>query len=52
MLNVKYVDGSISVKSNTGLSEATSFQVPLPMLYGKARFRIPTTDLSFQVEGN
>jgi len=51
-VNVKYVDGSISVKSNTGLSEATSFQVPLPMLYGKARFDVPTTDLSFQVEGN
>ena len=51
-LNVKYVDGSISIKDNTILSEATDFQVPIPMLYVKARFDVPTTDLSFQVEGN
>ena len=50
-LNVKYVDGSVSVKNNL-VSEATSFQVPIPMLYAKARFDVPTTDLSFQVEGN
>jgi len=51
-VNVKYVDGSISVKSDRGRSEATDFQVPIPMLYAKARFDVPTTDLSFQVEGN
>jgi len=51
-LNIKYVDGSISVKSNTGLSESTTFQVPVPMLYAKARFDVPTTDLSFQAEAN
>ena len=51
-VNVKYVDGLVSVKSNTGLSEATDFQVAIPMLYAKARFDVPTTDLSFQVEGN
>jgi len=51
-LNVKYIDGAISVKNNTGLSESTDFQVPVPMLYAKARFDVPTTDLSFQAEGN
>jgi outer membrane protein len=51
-VNVKYVDGSVSIKDNNTLSEATDFQVPIPMLYAKARFDVPTTDLSFQVEGN
>jgi len=51
-LNVKYIDGAISVKDNKGLSESTDFQVPVPMLYAKARFDVPTTDLSFQAEGN
>jgi outer membrane protein len=51
-VNVKYVDGSISIKDSTTLSESTNFQVPIPMLYAKARFDVPTTDLSFQVEGN
>jgi len=50
-LNVKYVDGSVSVKNNAE-NEFTDFQVPIPMLYAKARFDVPTTDLSFQVEGN
>lgn len=51
-VNVKYVDGSVRIKSDTGLSEVTDFQVPIPMLYAKARFDVPTTDLSLQVEGN
>jgi len=51
-VNVKYVDGSISIKDNATLSESTDFQVPIPMLYAKVRFDVPTTDLSFQVEGN
>ena len=51
-VNVKYVDGLVSVKSDRGLSESTAFSVPIPMLYAKARFDVPTTDLSFQVEGN
>jgi outer membrane protein len=51
-VNVKYVDGVISVKNNIGLSESKAFQAPVPMLYTKARFDVPTTDLSFQVEGN
>jgi outer membrane protein len=51
-VNVKYVDGLVAVKNDAGVSESTDFQVPIPMLYAKARFDVPTTDLSFQVEGN
>jgi len=51
-VNVKYIDGAISVDNNIGLSESTDFQVPVPMLYAKVRFDVPTTDLSFQAEGN
>ena len=50
-VNVKYIDGSVSVKTSA-LSEAADFQVPIPMLYLKTRFDVPTTDLSFQVEGD
>ena len=50
-VNVKYIDGSLSVKSGSR-DESTDFQVPIPMLYGKVRLDIPSTDLSFQVEGN
>jgi len=51
-VNVKYIDGVIRIKNNAGLLEATDFQVPVPMVYAKARVDVPTTDLSFQAEGN
>jgi len=51
-INVKYIDGVISVKNDAALSDSTDFQVPIPMLYAKARFDVPATDLSFQAEGN
>ena len=56
-VNVKYIDGSISVAgteaiTGTQINEDNSFAVPIPMLYAKARFDVPTTDLSFQAEGN
>ena len=50
-LNVKLVDGSIDIKTTTE-HEHTDFNVPIPMLYGKARIDIPATDVSFQAEGN
>jgi len=50
-VNVKYVEGSIGIQS-TLQNESTDFSVPIPMLYAKARFDVPTTDLSFQAEGN
>ena len=56
-VNVKYIDGTLSVKGTNIatqqlIDESADFQVPIPMLYGKARFDVPSTDLSFQVEGN
>jgi len=56
-LNVKYIDGLINVKgtdiiSNKLINESADFKVPVPMLYAKARFDVPITDLSFQAEGN
>jgi len=54
-VNVKYIDGEVSVKGESNgvpINESTDFQVPIPMLYAKARIDVPTTDLSFQAEGN
>ena len=56
-LNVKYIDGEIAVKGRdktTGklINESTDFQLPIPMVYAKVRLDVPTTDLSFQAEGN
>jgi len=56
-LNVKYMDGTILVKGDnliTGqlLNETSTFQVPIPMIYAKAQFDVPATDLSFLAEGN
>jgi outer membrane protein len=56
-INVKYIDGEIGVNgtdliTNLFINESTTFQVPIPMLYGKVRLDVPSTDLSFQVEGN
>ncbi|NOZ91128.1 MAG: TIGR04219 family outer membrane beta-barrel protein [Epsilonproteobacteria bacterium] len=55
-INVKYIDGDISVdgRDSTGkpIHESTDFELPIPMLYAKAKIDIPTTDLSFQAEGN
>ncbi|NEW60972.1 TIGR04219 family outer membrane beta-barrel protein, partial [Sulfurovum sp. bin170] len=50
-VNLKYIDGTIDIESTTEY-EHKSFQAPIPMLYAKARFDVPTTDLSFQAEGN
>jgi len=51
-LNVKFIEGSLSVASNLVPEERSDFSAPLPMLYAKARFDVPATDLSFLVEGN
>jgi len=51
-LNAKYIDGSAYVQNDfLGKSDA-DFSVVLPTLYAKARFDVPTTDLSFQAEGD
>jgi len=57
-LNVKYINGSVSAVGidagtpPTILNESTSFNVPVPMLYAKARVPFPTTNIAFQAEGN
>jgi outer membrane protein len=59
-LTLRYLDGDISVDTiaNFGpihaplLSESTTFSMWIPMLYAKARFNIPTTDISLQAETN
>ena len=56
-VNIKYIDGVLRVKGTNLITqqivdESTDFQVPVPMLYAKVRFDVPTTDVSFQAEGN
>jgi len=50
-LNIKYLDGTVDVKSTTD-SSSNDIQVPIPMLYLKGKVDVPTTDLSFQLEGD
>ncbi len=50
-LNIKYLSGSIVVNSTTK-HEENSIELPVPMLYAKARIDIPATNLSFQAEGD
>ncbi|HHH19626.1 MAG TPA: TIGR04219 family outer membrane beta-barrel protein [Campylobacterales bacterium] len=56
-VNIKYLDGNIDVKgenriTHTVESESTDFALPIPMAYAKFRLDVPTTDISFQAEGN
>jgi len=59
-LTLRYIDGNIDVStvasigpiSTPALNENTDFSLWLPLLYGKARFNIPDTDISMQLEGN
>ncbi len=56
-LNVRYLDGSVSAVGIGGnppkpINESTSFTLPVPMVYAKARVPIPATDIALQVEGN
>lgn len=61
-VTLRYFDGNIAVNtlatatvssfSTTVNSEVTNFDEFIPMLYGKARFNLPNTDISLQFEGN
>ena len=56
-INIKYLDGGIDATvenqlTNTVESESADFSLPIPMAYAKFRFDVPTTDISFQAEGN
>ncbi|RRS32274.1 MAG: hypothetical protein P794_01285 [Epsilonproteobacteria bacterium (ex Lamellibrachia satsuma)] len=55
-ITLRYLDGTIDVTVTPLLSptehEIVDFNTLVPMLYGKAKFNIPTTDISLQFEGN
>jgi outer membrane protein len=50
-VTLRYFDGDISVRTAV-LGEGTDFDLFVPMLYAKARFNIPATDISLQAEAN
>ncbi len=64
-LTLRYLDGDIAVNTLTDLdmpllpspsvellNESVGFDAFIPMLYGKGRFNIPSTDISVQLEAN
>jgi len=59
-LTMRYLGGDIAVTPTAGFVFGSIVGVPyttdldmwIPMLYGKARFNIPNTDISLQFEGN
>jgi outer membrane protein len=50
-LTLRYISGDIHVRSSES-SDVADFSTWVPMLYGKMRFTLPVTDLSFQLEAN
>ena len=50
-LTLRYFSGDMGVSTNIG-SDSADFSIWAPLLYGKARFNVPVTDLSFQLEAN
>jgi outer membrane protein len=59
-LTMRYINGDIIVTptvgfvpfGSIGVSNTTNIDTWIPMLYGKARFNVPTTDISLQLEAN
>jgi len=50
-VNLKYFDGDIDVAS-TFKNDHTNIEFVMPTLYGRAKFDVPATDLSFLLEGD
>lgn len=50
-LTLRYFSGDMGV-SAVGEYDSADFSIWAPLLYGKARFNMPVTDLSFQLEAN
>lgn len=50
-LTLRYISGNMRV-GNSEESDVADFSTWIPMLYGKMRLNLPTTDLSFQLEAN
>lgn len=50
-ITLRYISGDIGVSTHT-IQDGVDFSTWVPMLYGKARFNFPVTDLSLQLEAN
>ncbi len=50
-LTARYITGDMGVSTN-GSNDVVDFSTWIPMLYGKARFNLPVTDISVQLEAN
>ncbi len=50
-ITLRYFSGDMGV-SAAGAYDSADFSIWAPLLYGKARFNVPATDLSFQLEAN
>lgn len=50
-ITLRYISGNMGVRSSVS-SDVADFTTWVPMLYGKVRFNLPVTDLSFQLEAN
>jgi len=50
-LTARYITGDMGVSTDI-TQDIVNFSTWIPMLYGKARFNLPVTDLSFQLEAN
>jgi hypothetical protein len=50
-VTLRYISGNMDVY-NSSSSDVADFSTWVPMLYGKVRLNLPTTDLSLQLEAN
>ena len=50
-LTFRYMNGDMGV-STSKLSDTLNFSTVIPLIYGKFRFNIPSTDVSVQFEAN
>lgn len=50
-LTARYINGDIDVSTNIS-NDTVDFSTWMPMLYSKARFNFPVTDISLQIEAN
>ena len=50
-LTLRYLNGDLGVHTSL-ISDALNFSTVTPMIYGKFRFSVPSTDFSVQLEAN
>lgn len=51
-VTARHITGDMGVSTNDARHDAIDFSTWIPMLYGKARFNLPSTDISLQLEAN